>query len=216
MLHICKASCNMVAMQPSNTLEVTISDVSITNVGFAIFLKPKQEAKPSTRIVPIFIGPLETYSISSTLDGITPPRPNTHDLITNMLQEMEARVLHVIINDIVGSIFYARITIQSEDGIIELDARPSDSIAIAIRSKCPIYMHEKVYREASMIVSSESDDGDRGDNDRSEDTSFAAGASGPQNELEKLNRELQKAVDSENFERAAVLRDKIKKITNEN
>lgn len=201
-------------MLPNNALEVTISDVSITNVGFAIFLKPTKE--DVQRVVPIFIGPLETYSISSALDGIAPPRPNTHDLITNMLQEMDSRILHVIINDIIGSVFYARIVIQTEDGIIELDARPSDSIAIAIRTKCLIYMHEKVYKEASMVITEEDDTIAVSEDASQGKEGSMMGQYESQNELEKLKQDLDKAVESENFEQAAVIRDKIKKIMNEN
>lgn len=200
--------------------EVTISDVSITNVGFAIFLKPVNSQ--SSRVVPIFIGPLETYSISSALDGVTPPRPNTHDLIINMLREMDARVMHVVINDIIGNIFYARIVIQAEDGIIELDARPSDSVAVAIRSRCPIFMNEKVYKEAAVVVGEE---GSAAPSEASAPPAEAAEVSSeatsfqpnkPQSELEKLKNELQKAVELENFEEAARLRDEINRLMHEN
>ena len=199
-----------------NLMEVTISDVSITNVGFAIFLKPTESSSP--RVVPIFIGPLETYSISSALDGVIPPRPNTHDLIINMLNEMDARVLHVVINDIIGNIFYARIVIQSEDGVLELDSRPSDSVAIAIRSKCPIYVNEKVYRESSVVVGEESSEkGEIVESEiREEIEQRESGkenmirlSGGISSEIEDLKKELQKAVDEENFEEAARLRDLI-------
>ena len=199
--------------------EVTISDVSITNVGFAIFLKPVETQSP--RVVPIFIGPLETYSISSALDGVTPPRPNTHDLVINMLQELDARILHVLINDIVGNIFYARIVIQSEDGIIELDARPSDSVAIAIRARCPIYMNEKVYREAAVIIGEE---GTPVEEATGPENPESAGIISepveaepvPGNDLERLKMELDLAVETENFEEAARLRDEINRLTREN
>jgi len=199
-----------------NLMEVTISDVSITNVGFAIFLKPTEST--SSRVVPIFIGPLETYSISSALDGVTPPRPNTHDLIINMLSEMEARVLHVVINDIIGNIFYARIVIQSEGGVLELDSRPSDSVAIAIRSKCPIYVNEKVYRESSVVIGEENKEKgevveteirEEIENRESGKENFLRLSSGMSSEIEDLKKELQKAVDEENFEEAARLRDLI-------
>ena len=196
-------------MTPEHFLEVSISDVSITNVGFAIFLKPTEEH--SGRVVPIFIGPLETYSISSALDGVKPPRPNTHDLLVNMLQEMDARVLHVMINDIIGSIFYARIVVQTEGGVVELDARPSDSVAIAIRSKCPIYIHQGVYDEASVVV-----EGDIETQDTSETAEEKEKKTKPQSELEKLKSDLEKAVEDEDFEQAAILRDKIKKMTQGN
>ncbi len=202
--------------------EVTISDVSITNVGFAIFLKPINSQ--SARVVPIFIGPLETYSISSALDGVTPPRPNTHDLIINMLREMDARILHVVINDIIGNIFYARIVIQAEDGIIELDARPSDSVAVAIRSRCPIYMNDKVYKEAAVVIGEEGSataaekgsDDEKITGDELELVESSEKKQPPQTELERLKADLQKAVDTENFEDAARLRDEINRLLHEN
>lgn len=203
-------------MLPENLLEVTISDVSITNVGFAIFLKPQESS--SNKVVPIFIGPLETYSISSALDGVTPPRPNTHDLIVNMLQEMEARILHIIINDIIGSIFYARIVIQTSEGVVELDARPSDSVAVAIRTRCPMYMHEKVYKEAAVVIGEETGAAEPASDEESEaeDAGTELMLSEPRTELEQLKQDLQKAVEDENFERAAMLRDKIKQMLQEN
>ncbi len=202
-------------MLPENLLEVTISDVSITNVGFAIFLKPVDSR--SSKVVPIFIGPLETYSISSALDGVTPPRPNTHDLVVNMLQEMEARVLHIIINDIIGSIFYARIVIQTNDGIVELDARPSDSVAVAIRVRCPMYMHEKVYREAAVVIGEENQASPEASEENEPAAAPAAAPSAEsRSELEQLKADLQRAVESENFEQAAELRDRIKKLLHEN
>ncbi len=200
-------------MQPEQSIEVSISDVSITNVGFAIFLKSIENT--SNRVVPIFIGPLETYSISSALDGVAPPRPNTHDLLVNLLQEMEGKILHVIINDIIGSIFYSRIVIQTEEGVFELDARPSDSVAIAIRSKCPVYMHEKVYKEASVLVGQEETE-----KQESSDLIYQETHEGemdkPANELERLQKELENAIEKEFFEKAAELRDKINKIQKEN
>ncbi len=186
-----------------NLLEVSISDVSITNVGFAIFLKPV--ASSSNRVVPIFIGPLETYSISSALDGIAPPRPNTHDLMLNILQEMDAQATHIVINDIIGSIFYARIVVQTQGGIVELDARPSDSVAIAIRSKCPMYMHKKVYEEASVTITMET-----------KEKTEKLQEEEPQSELERLKKSLDTAVEAENFEEAAMIRDKIKQLMQEN
>ncbi len=196
-------------------LEVTISDVSITNVGFAIFLKPTGAV--SNKVVPIFIGPLETYSISSALDGVTPPRPNTHDLVINMLAEMDSKVQHVIINDIIGNIFYARIVIQSTDGIIELDARPSDSVAIAIRAKCPIYMNEKVYQEAAVVIGEESGQSSpEGMDAEVSEAAESAPETEPRSEIERLKRDLDKAVEEENFEEAARLRDRIKSLMQEN
>lgn len=191
---------------PEGLMEVKITDVSITNVGFAIFLKPV--GSTSAKVVPIFIGPLETYSISSALDGVTPPRPNTHDLILSMIGELECKIQHVVINDIVGNIFYARIVIQSGDGIVEIDARPSDSVAVAIRAHCPIYMHEKVYTEASVVIG---DEGKAESPENEEETKPAAVSA-----VEQLKARLQKAIEQERFEEAAEIRDQISKLQHEN
>jgi len=196
-------------------LEVKISDVSITNVGFAIFLKPIE--MESERVLPIFIGPLETYSISSALDGVTPPRPNTHDLIVGILSELEAQVIQVVINDIIGNIFYARLVIQAEDGIVEVDARPSDSVAIAIRSRCPIFVNEKVFRESSVVIGEEGREKEaEGEEEEEESGENLVSIRDPQDEIEDLKKRLQKAVDEENFEEAARLRDMINNMPHDN
>ena len=192
----------------SNDLrEVEISDVSITNVGFAIFLKPVDGS--TEKVVPIFIGPLETYSISSALEGSPPPRPNTHDLIVNMLEELEAKIRYVVINDVIGSIYYARIIIESEGETAEIDARPSDSVALAVRLKCPIYIREKVFLESAVYLNG----ADEADSSReSGDTEVRIESATdvlPSTELERLQLKLEEAVASENFEQAAILRDQI-------
>lgn len=191
-------------MLPENSFEVTVSDVSITTVGFAIFLKPVE--KTTSKVVPIFIGPLETHSISTARDGVVQPRPNTHDLMINMLKEMNAKILYVLINDIVGNIFYARIVVQQEDSIFTIDARPSDSVAIALRARCTIYMDEKVFQDASVIVG---EDGQAEDAETIEEEE-------PQSEIEKLKEDLNRAVTEENFEEAARLRDQINNLLREN
>ena len=203
-------------MVPEGTMEVSVSDVSITNVGFAIFLRPQENKVEldTDKVVPIFIGPLETYSISSALEGAPPPRPNTHDLIINMLTEMESKVLHVVINDIIGNVFYARVVLQAEDGVVELDARPSDSVAIALRAKCPIYMKEKVFRSASVAFGDENYIKETG-NEAESAPDEPPPPSRPMSELERMQSDLQQAVELDTFEQAAILRDKIKRLLQE-
>lgn len=197
-------------MMPDDLMEVNIADVSITNVGFALFFKPVGSTSP--KVVPIFIGPLETYSISSALDGITPPRPNTHDLMINIFKQMEARLLNVVINDIIGNIFYARIVIQHEDRILEIDARPSDSVALAIRSGCPIFMHEKVYRDAAVIIGEEGEAAETGEKPIISDENQVE----DRTDLERLQEQLQRALENENYEDAARIRDRIRDFKQEN
>ena len=132
-------------------LEVKIVEVSVTRMGFAIVLKPLTESK----VVPIFIGPLETYSISTALEGHQPERPLTHDLLKAVLVNLGFVLDKVFINDFKGGTFFAKIFIREKSGnsrssLIEIDARPSDAIALALRFNAIIYMSEKVYNQVSI------------------------------------------------------------------
>ncbi|MDH5719339.1 MAG: DUF151 domain-containing protein [Spirochaetia bacterium] len=135
-------------------LEVEIVEVSVTQMGFAIMLKTPNKSG----VVPIFIGPLETYSISAALEGQKTERPLTHDLIKNLLEVLRVKIDKIVINDFKGGTFYARLHlfIQKEGGqseVIDIDTRPSDGIAIALRFKAPIFMEEYVYEQTSVDIS---------------------------------------------------------------
>jgi hypothetical protein len=101
------------------------------------------------RILPIYIGLAEAIAIYSALRGDVPPRPMTHDLLVDIITRLNARVDRVIIDDIIDNTFYARLVLKQNDKTIEIDARPSDSIAIAVRLACPIFVDEKVLDEAA-------------------------------------------------------------------
>lgn len=100
------------------------------------------------RILPIFIGFAEAASIYSAINHLTPPRPMTHDLLVDMISKLEAKVEKVIIDDLIDNTFYARIIVRRGEKEVEIDARPSDSIAIALRVPCPIFVDSKVLDEA--------------------------------------------------------------------
>jgi len=102
------------------------------------------------RILPIYIGISEAMAIDSALKNQIPPRPMTHDLLVEILNRLSARVEKVIIDDLVDNTFYARLILRQNDHEVEIDARPSDSIAIAVRMACPIYIDEKVLDEAGQ------------------------------------------------------------------
>ncbi len=103
------------------------------------------------RLLPIYIGIAEAMAIHSALKNQVPPRPMTHDLLVDIIGKLNARVERVIIDDLVDNTFYARIILKQNDHEIEVDARPSDSIAIAVRLACPIYIEEKVLDEAGRL-----------------------------------------------------------------
>ncbi|MBK8399389.1 MAG: bifunctional nuclease family protein [Leptospiraceae bacterium] len=186
-------------------IEVKISDITLTNVGFAVFLKPKEEMNDS-KVVPIFIGPLETHAITSVLDGITPPRPMTHDLIMMFIPVLGAQIIKVTIDEIVDNTFYAKISVRKDEEIFLIDARPSDSIAIALRAEAPIFITQNVLDEAGVVM--------KGGEIPSEPNlqEISQPDQPPKSQLQILEDSLANAVKGEDYETAARIRDQIKKI----
>ena len=186
-------------------IEVKISDITLTNVGFAVFLKPKEEMNDS-KVVPIFIGPLETHAITSVLDGITPPRPMTHDLIMMFIPVLGAQIIKVTIDEIVDNTFYAKISVRKDEEIFLIDARPSDSIAIALRAEAPIFITQNVLDEAGVVM--------RGGEIPSEPNlqEISIPDQPPKTQLQILEESLANAIKAEDCESAARIRDQIKNI----
>jgi hypothetical protein len=100
------------------------------------------------RVLPIYIGFAEALSIYYALRGDVPPRPMTHDLMVDVISKLNARVEKIVIDDLIDNTFYARLVLKQNDKTIEIDARPSDSIAIALRLACPIFVEDEVMDEA--------------------------------------------------------------------
>ena len=157
------------------------------------------------RRLPIIIGTFEAQAIALELEHIKPPRPMTHDLLKNMVQAFGASVNQVFINDLSEGTFFAKIIYEDDGHEREQDARPSDAIALAVRFDAAIYVDSDILEEAGIVSESDSED----------DLSVA-----PKNQdqpeemsrLEKLEQELQTAIDTENYEKAARLRDEIQKL----
>ena len=103
------------------------------------------------RLLPIYIGLAEAMAINSALKNVVPPRPMTHDLLVDIIGKLNAKVERVVIDDLIDNTFYARIVLKQNDHEVEIDARPSDSIAIAVRIGCPIYVDNKVLDEAGIL-----------------------------------------------------------------
>lgn len=183
--------------------EVTISDISLTNVGFAVFLKSKDPQEE--RVVPIFIGPLETHSITSVIDGTKPPRPMTHDLMLHILVSLGATVVKVSIEEIVDNTFFAKISIRRDEDIIVLDARPSDSIALALRANSPIYVSRMIFQEAGIVMKDEEIPGQSITQEKKVPAL-------PKSQLQILEETLESALRTEDYETAAKIRDQIKKL----
>lgn len=183
-------------------IEVKISDITLTNVGFAVFLRPKDI--PDSKVVPIFIGPLETHAITSILDGVSPPRPMTHDLMMLIVPALGGKILKVTIDEIIDNTFFAKITIRRDEEILLIDARPSDSIALALRAEAPIYITKNILDEAGVFMKD-------GDIPVEPSDSSSEKPSRPKTPLELLEDSLNAAIKAEDYEAAAKIRDQIKR-----
>ena len=104
-----------------------------------------------TRLVPIWIGVNEGNAIALEMQGEKFPRPLTHDLMVNILKELNAEIEKVVINDLKENSYYALIHIKLSGKTLEIDARPSDSLALAVRVHCPIYIDEKVLSKCPQL-----------------------------------------------------------------
>lgn len=133
---------------------VSIQMLIVSNgpISSVVVLQPfEEETQPGIfRVVPIWIGTAEATQLSVALDETKLSRPMTHDLFLDALTNLDARIDHVVINNVKGTTFFARLTLQQHDRLIDLDARPSDAIALAVRQKAPIYIEESVLERASF------------------------------------------------------------------
>jgi hypothetical protein len=145
------------------------------------------------RWLPIVVGSSEAQAIALQMENIVPPRPLTHDLVKNLLDSVEVRISRVVVSDLRENTYYAMIGLKMNGNHVEVDARPSDAIAIALRAQAPIFVDDEVMKKASVSDK---------DSERTEEAV-------PMDRMERLNFELQKAVTEERFEDAARLRDEI-------
>ena len=109
------------------------------------------------RYLPIWIGPYEADAIAMALQHMEPPRPMTHDLLKNIAYELGATVSHVLVNELTDNTFHARIVMDVDGRYAEIDSRPSDAMALAVRCTVPIYVAEEVWEQASIVPSPELD-----------------------------------------------------------
>jgi len=108
--------------------------------------------KKGSRLLPIVIGLLEASSIKMKVSGIQPPRPLTHDLLKSIIENLGARIEKVVVDKLEHNTFYAKLYLKNEtkDSIV-IDARPSDSIALAVRVKAPIFVEDTVIRQSEIL-----------------------------------------------------------------
>jgi hypothetical protein len=129
-------------------VEMTIYGVSFDLVGKQpiVLLKTAE----GNKFLPIWIGHPEAAAIMMKLQGATAPRPLTHDLLVNILSELDVEVLHVTVTELRENTFHASITVKQDGSEIEIDSRSSDAIAVAVRAQVPIYAADSVIEESAI------------------------------------------------------------------
>ena len=178
--------------------------------------------KGGNRRLPIIIGMFEAQSIAIQIEKISPNRPLTHDLFKSFAEHVHVVILEVVISDLKEGVFYSRIVCSDGATTFDIDARPSDAIAIGLRFGVPIYTVESVLSEAGIILSdldeAESDAEDDEDEDDAESESPRATRAQPeardpsgQVSMEELSKMLSEALNREDYEKAAKIRDELNK-----
>ncbi len=187
-----------------------LSSSPSTGGAYAIPLKEYE----GNRRLPIIIGAFEAQAIALEIEGIKPPRPLTHDLIKQLTDNLGATVIEIVVDELRENTFYAKVILEASGLVQEIDARPSDAIALAVRADAPIYVANSVMEAASFVPSDE-------------DEAIEISSVNPESEksnkpitkeakLAVLQNKLREAIETEEYERAAKIRDDIKRLTMDN
>lgn len=136
-------------MKKEKEVELKIYSIASSLTESIIFL----DEDKGIRILPIWIGPVEAQAIAIKMSGYPSPRPMTHDLFYSLIKKLGMTIEKVVITDIIENTYYATINIKTADNkIVELDCRPSDAIAIAVRAAVPIYAKESVFSKTQYLT----------------------------------------------------------------
>ena len=161
--------------------------------SYAVLLKEEN----SKKVLPILVGSFEAQSIALAIEVVETPRPLTHDLICEMIKKIDAKLVSVNISKLNDGVFYAKLKLKGlKFGIKQIDSRPSDAISIALRLNAQIYVSPDVIKEAGV-----------NQEDILEESSIT-----PKYSIEDLELKLKKAVEKEEYEIAAKIRDKLKEL----
>ena len=188
-----------------NLVEVKRISYYPPSKGYAVLLQEKD----SNRSLPIIVGSNEAQAIALYLEGVDMPRPMTHDLLINVLDLLESDIKQVAIARMENGTFFAEIEVSnSQVGDIKIDSRPSDAIAVALRTMTPIYVSEEIMERAGIDnFSTGSEIAETVSSDE-----LLKGTTDESSAIENLSEALEKAISEEEYEVAARLRDRIKQL----
>jgi len=191
-------------------LEIIGLSYSQTQTGaYALVLGEKVGEK---RRLPIIIGGFEAQAIAIELESMTPSRPLTHDLFKSLADEYNINVKEIVIYNLIEGIFYAKLISERDGKEIEIDTRTSDAIALAVRFNCPIYTHEFILASAGIILDETEKDETSIENelepleDESKNVDTPKSVSYDDLTLDELNKRLQDAIETENYEEASKIK----------
>lgn len=189
-------------------LDIIGLSYSQTQSGAYALVLGEQNGK---RRLPIIIGGFEAQAIAIALENMTPSRPLTHDLFKSFSDSFEIELKEVIIYNLLEGIFYSKLICQKGKNEIEIDARTSDAIALAVRFKCPVYTYETILSKAGVIL--EDEEGKTSSvktakkkktrKKKTEEEIIA------ESSVDQLKEQLNEAIDNENYELASRIRDEI-------
>lgn len=183
-------------------IPVTVAQVSFSNMGFVVLLRGTADP----RTLPIFIGAPEAQSIAFFLERVEVPRPLTHDLFKQVLDNLECRMKRVEICELRDNTFFAKLHLEADGMESVIDSRPSDAIALALRFAAPIYVAEDVMHAAGILLKDEHPGGAEADKKPKKTLSPA----------DALQQQIKQAIEEERYEDAARLRDELKKLSHTN
>jgi uncharacterized protein len=165
--------------------------------------------KMGNRRLPIIIGMFEAQAIAIEIERIKPNRPMTHDLFQQFAESFDIQIVEILISDLREGVFYAKLVCMDDTRRLEIDARPSDAIAIALRCSAPIYTYEAVLSEAGIVLS------DTDEDDEPQPVEQTKPQRQPENwknyTQDQLQNLLDEALNNEDYERAAKIRDELNK-----
>ena len=207
--------CVVIAMDKVQVEILGISTSPASNGAYALILRETA----GVRRIPIIIGGFEAQAIALEMEGIKPPRPLTHDLVKTLVEALSGAIAEVGITELKEGTFYASLTLT--DGQ-EIDSRPSDAIALAIRFGVPIYVDEAVMAEAGFVPEEGVEETEEIE-DEDEDAAIGEGSAVPKlpeppkipipkTKMEALIQQLNEAIKHEEYEKAASIRDEIQKL----
>ena len=173
--------------------------------------------RPGNRRLPIIIGMFEAQAIAIEIEKITPNRPMTHDLFKSFAGSFDFTIKEIIISDLKEGVFFAKIICEGGGRTVEIDSRPSDAIAIGLRFNAPIYTYETILNEAGIELAEEEDEARSIEKELEKMEKEPAKSSGPAGKGEdlkdlssdRLKEMLEKALEKEDYEKAAKIRDEL-------